>query len=404
MKSVLATPGLPLFMTGQTVSMLGDTAMWLAADIWVKQLTNSNGAAGLVYFAFVAGTMFAPLSGVLADRVRRHRLLLWTNGVMCAVVPTLLFVHDAGQVWVVYLVMLAYGVSTSLTEAAQSALLTVMLAEDLLADANALLQTSRQILRLVAPLVGAAAFTALGGATVALLDASTFAITVVTLLFLKVDEPQPAPSKVHWARDLVIGSRHLMRTARMRQVMVAVSMAMVVFGFFNTAQFAVVGEGLHRPVTFLGVLSSAQGIGAVLAALTAGWACRRIGEGRAVGIALLIMAVGAVLLMAPTAWLVFPGIVMAGFSLPWAIVGVVTLLQRTTPKDMLGRVYGSFDLFTSTPLAVSIAAGSALIAPLGYRLLLAVMAAGVAVPALYLMTRPEQKERAEQRERAEVRP
>jgi hypothetical protein len=43
--------------------------------------------------------------------------------------------------------------------------------------------------------------------------------------------------------------------------------------------------------------------------------------------------------------------VMVGFSLPWAIVGIVTLIQRTTPKNMPGRVFGSFDLFTNAPLA-----------------------------------------------------
>ena len=45
-----------------------------------------------------------------------------------------------------------------------------MLPADELADANGILQTAREGLRLVAPLAGAALFAAAGGAAVALLD------------------------------------------------------------------------------------------------------------------------------------------------------------------------------------------------------------------------------------------
>jgi hypothetical protein len=31
--------------------VFGDTAMWLAAGIWVKALTGSSAAAGLTFFA-----------------------------------------------------------------------------------------------------------------------------------------------------------------------------------------------------------------------------------------------------------------------------------------------------------------------------------------------------------------
>jgi MFS family permease len=377
-------------MTGQTLSIFGDTAMWLVADVWVKQLTRSNAAAGLVYFAFMGGTLLGPVSGVLADRLRRRPLLIWTNVTMGLVVLTLLTVRSESEVWVVYPVMVCYGAAYSLLDAAQSALLPVLLPDDLLADANGMLQTIRQVLRLTAPLLGAAAFVAFGGAPVAMLDAATFAITAVTLIFLKVEEPRPDPSEHHWARDLVTGSRYILRTVRIRQLMVSVGAAMVVFGFYNTVQFAVVAQGLHRTPPFLGALSSAQGVGAVLAALTAGRACRKIGEGPVAGIALLILAVGSLLLTGPSVWLVFPGVMLVGFSLPWAIVGIVTVLQRTTPKEMLGRVYGSFDLFTNAPLVASIAVGAGLIGITGYRPLLVAMACCVAAAAAYLLTRAEQ--------------
>lgn len=75
---------------------------------------------------FTAPSLLAPLSGLLADRVRRRPLLVVTNIATGSAVLLLFFVHDSGQVWLVHLVMALYGLPYSVPGSAQSALLTVM--------------------------------------------------------------------------------------------------------------------------------------------------------------------------------------------------------------------------------------------------------------------------------------
>src|SRR6202034_4598462 len=120
--------------------------------IWVKTLTGSNAQAGLVFFFFTAPSLLAPVSGLLADRVRRRPLLIVTNLVTGSAVLLLFCVHSAGQVWLIYVLMALYGLSYSVLGSAQSALLTVMVPADLLADANGALRTVQESLRLVGPL------------------------------------------------------------------------------------------------------------------------------------------------------------------------------------------------------------------------------------------------------------
>ena len=43
-----------LLVVGQTLSVFGDRAMFLALGVWVKELTGSSAAAGLVFFAYAA--------------------------------------------------------------------------------------------------------------------------------------------------------------------------------------------------------------------------------------------------------------------------------------------------------------------------------------------------------------
>ena len=51
MRKVLAIRDARIFLFGWTLSQFGDWAMFYALAIWAKDLTHSNSAAGLVFFA-----------------------------------------------------------------------------------------------------------------------------------------------------------------------------------------------------------------------------------------------------------------------------------------------------------------------------------------------------------------
>src|SRR5579884_1009476 len=111
MRQLLSIPNARLYLGGQIVSLFGDTSMWLAMGIWVKTLTGSTSAAGLVFFAFGAPQLLSPLTGVVVDRLRRRPLLIATNLAIGLAVLLLLLVHGSQQVWIIYVVMVLYGFS-----------------------------------------------------------------------------------------------------------------------------------------------------------------------------------------------------------------------------------------------------------------------------------------------------
>ncbi|MGH3319375.1 MAG: MFS transporter [Streptosporangiaceae bacterium] len=389
MRRVLAVRGMRRYLFGQAVSTVGDSALWLAAGIWVKALTGSNAAAGTTFFAFIAGTILAPAAGMIVDRLPRKPLIIVTSLVTATLVCVLLAVHGPGDVWLVYPVMFGYGFAYSLLTSAESALLTTILPGELLGDANGALQTLRQGLRLVSPLVGAGLFAALGGHVLVLLDAGTFAVAAVATALVPVSEERPEPSGQRWLAEIAGGVRHVVRTVPLRRVTAAVSGALLVIGFIESAEFAVVDQGLHRPPAFLGVLVSVQGVGAIAAGATSGAMVRRAGETGTVMVSLLCFAAGGVLLAFPTLATAVAGNVAIGICLPWVNVGMITLIQRRTPPQLQGRVFSACDMLASTPQAVSIACGAALIAVVDYRMLLYAMAAVTALAAGFLALRRE---------------
>ncbi|HEY2790669.1 MAG TPA: MFS transporter [Gaiellales bacterium] len=375
-----------LLLAGQTLSVFGDRAMFLALGVWVKTLTGSSAAAGLVFFAYTAPGLVSPLFGVVVDRARARPLMIGLNLAGAAVLIPLIGVHGRGQLWLIYLVALLYGAIGWLFYSAQSAYLTRLLPPELLGDANAALQTTGEGMRLFAPLVGAALFAAFGGPTVAALDAATFVVAAATLWLVHHRERRPAPSEHHLRAQVAAGARHIARSEGLRRIVAATAACLLVVGFSETLIFSVIQHGLHRPPTFFGVLSTAQGGGAIAGGLVAGTALRRHGDGRVMGIGMLLFAVGEAGLLVPHTAVVLAGFAVAGTGIALAVVGYFTAVQLRTPADLQGRVNAAADMLVGVPQTVSIALGAALVGIVDYRLLIAVMSVVTAGCGVYLLT------------------
>jgi MFS family permease len=405
LRRLLAHRDARLYISGQALSTVGDNALWLAMGIWVKILTGSNSAAGLVFFAFICGVLLAPVTGLVADRLRRRPLLVVANLATGPLVCALLLVQDRRQVWLIYLVMFGYGAANSLITSAQTALLPVLLPADLLGEANAVLQMAGLGLRVISPLLGAGLLALTGPQPVIVLDAGTFLVAAGTVAALRVREPAPTRAAGHWRAEVTAGISHVARTPVLRRLLVTGVIAVLVFGFFETVPFAVTGQGLHRSPPFLGVLEALMGVGALAGGARgaprqgrgrapadgplAAPVMRRVSERTLVVLALLGCAVSCLLLM--PAWLpcVLAAMVLLGASVLWVNVGIITLIQRRTPAHLLGRVDAALTVATTVPQAASIALGAALIAVVDYRVLLAAMAVVIGISAGYLMGQPD---------------
>ena len=377
-----------LLLAGQTLSAFGDWAMLIVLAVWMKSLTGSSALAGLTFFVFAAGSLAAPLGGLLADRVRRRPLMIASDCVLGAFVLLLLLVHHRGDAWLIYAVALVYGILGTVFFPARAALLKIMLPEELLAEANGALTSTREGLRIVAPLAGAGLYTVLGGGAVAVLDSATFAASAFFLSRMRVPEEKPAPPESHFGREVTAGLRHVWRTMPLRQIVLGLAVALLVVGFSETLIFSVIAA-LGKQPSFFGVFATIQGTGSIAGGLTGAAVLGRIGEGRLVGLGLGLFAVADLCLIAPSLGVVLIAGPVAGVGLAWVIVGFSTALQTHTPLAIQGRVSAAADLTLSLAQTISIATGALLSTLADFRILFAGMAAVVVACAGYLLTRRE---------------
>jgi MFS family permease len=388
MRTLLSYRDARLLLAGQTLSAFGDWAMLIVLAVWMKSLTGSSALAGLVFFVFAAGSLLAPLGGLLADRVRRRPLMIVSDCVLGAFVLVLLLVHDRSDAWLIYAVALAYGALGTVFFPARAALLKVMLPEELLADANGALTATREGLRIIAPLVGAGLYTVLGGSAVAVLDSATFAASAFFLARMRVVEEKPAPPEHHFIREVTAGLRHVWETLPLRRIVGGVAVALLVVGFAETLIFYVIAA-LGKQPSFFGVFATIQGVGSIAGGVTAAAVLRRVGDVRLVGLGLALFAIADLCLIVPSLGIVLVAGPIAGIGVSWAIVGFSTALQMRTPLVIQGRVSAAADLTLSVAQAASIGTGALLSTLVDYRILFGLMAAVVLSCAGYLLTRRE---------------
>jgi MFS family permease len=400
MRRLFAVRDARIFLAGWSLSSFGDSAMFLVLGIWAKDLTGSNAAAGLVFFVLALPSFLAPIAGLWVDRLRRRPLLVGAYSVEALAVLSLVFVHDRGDLWVLYVVAAVYGACGTVAASARSALMTVVLPRELLGEANAIFQTVREGLRLISPLFGAGLYAAFGGAAVAVLDAGTFLAVIVAVLMMRTVEPRFERVEHHLLNEILAGARHIVHTGPLRQIIGAAAVALLVIGFAETLIFAVVDEGLHRPTSFLGVLEVAQGAGAIGGGLIAARALRRLGDVWLCGIGLLAFAIGDAAFASSNLALVFVGFFIAGIGVAWVIVGFGTAVQLRTPGRLQGRVASAAETLIAGPQTLSIALGAVLVSVVDYRLLVAIMSTTVALCAGYLLTRGPQPVAIEEPEAA----
>lgn len=396
MIALLRRPDFRRLFIGVFATMFGESSLLLVLAIWVKDLTGSSSLAGATLFAVVAPALAAPLLGWVVDRFRRRPFLIGVITSTMVVLLPLLLVRDRGDVWIIYAVGFCYGATMLLSSAALSGLIKEMLPEELLADANGVLQTVRQGLRLVAPLGGAALLTLVGGRAVVGFDLGCLAIGGLALLSLKVAENRPAPPELRWLAEVGAGLRHLFRPPALRRVTAGFAIAVTAIGLAETLVFAYVDQGLHRSPAFVSVIVCVQGVGGLTGGLLAARVIRRLGEVGTAALGVLLFAIGFGGFAYPNLVLGFASAVVFGLAIPIAVVALNTLLQRTTPGPLVGRVAAAAEAVIGTPQTLSIMLGAVLVTVYDYRALFVAMAVVMAGAAGYLwlgraMTRPSDR-------------
>ncbi len=339
-----------LFWTGNFLSNIGTWMQNLAVGWLLLVLTNSRFLLGLNGFLSLAPAMvFSLPGGVIADRLNRRKLMLWSQSAMMvlAFILAALTSFRIVTVWEILAIGFFTGVATALNNPAYQALVPDLVPQEELLNAIALNSAQFNMSRAVGPTLAGVVLGTLGMAACFYLNGVSFLALIVALLIIVVPaRASDIASSSVW-RGMAEGLQYV-RSQRLVLVLLSLPVVLSLFGFpILILMPAFARDQLKLGAAGLGYLMAGGGLGAVIAALAlATQSTIKSSHTYAVASA-IVFSVAMVIFsrthtfLAAFLWLL---VVFAGFVVAYALTN--TMLQIISPPEFRGRVMGFYNAAT----------------------------------------------------------
>ncbi|MCB0911246.1 MAG: MFS transporter [Propionibacteriaceae bacterium] len=339
---------------GQAVSHLGDQFHLVALPWLVLALTGDPLQLGLVLaLAGLPRAVLMLVGGAVADRISPRLLMLGADLIRLAITALIVvaIATDRVQVWMVYALALAFGTISGFFLPAAEATLPRVLRDEELAGGNSLMMIADQVAQFLGP--------ALAGTVIALLahgavgqdgtmtgigvafgvDALTFAVGAFTLWRMR---PLAGfGSEHHPLHDVAEGLRFVWRHGTIRILVVIIALAnFLLTGPLLVGLPVLAANRLGEGAAAFGMILSGYALGNLVGMGIAGSTrpSTRLLGWVGVGIFPLLGIVYSTLALAASTWVSVLAMVVGGVANGYLAITVITMLQRMSPRHLVGRV------------------------------------------------------------------
>lgn len=335
---------------GSVVSLAGDWFTLIALYSLLNQYSGKGETIGaMLFIRFLPAAILGPVAGVVADRLPRRLVLMTCDLLRALVVLGFLLVHDAGDVWIVYLLTFFQMTAAAFFDPAEQAAIASTVAPEEIVTANTLQGITWSAMLGFGAIAGGATTALVGRDAAFVVNALTY---VASALFIRgaavpfVPKPRKATLRAAIGLDdLLEGLARVRADANVRRTIwvktawaIPGGGALLLYATLGEKVFAVAGKG----EVGIGVLLGMRGVGAFFGPLVA----RRLGGDTP---AFLERAIGLSFLVTAVFWLAFafsPSLPLAALMLACAHTGISTqwvfsssLLTLQVEDGMRGRIF-----------------------------------------------------------------
>lgn len=370
LRAALRQRDLKLLLGAGLTSTTGDWTLRIGLAYRVYVITGSTLASALMLLAsFIPQMALGSVAGVFVDRWDRKRTMIISNLLLAGGLLPLLVVRDAGQVWIVYVVLALEGCVQQFVTPAEQALLPHLVEDQHLVTANALNAQTQSLARLLGGALGGVAAASGGIVALTVIDLASFLLAagLIARIHRGLREiVEATPSHGRFAEILsqwTDGVRVAWREPVLRTILIFLLVTSVGEGVMGTLFAPFVRTTLHGSGEAYGLIVAMQAAGGIVGGLAAAWIGNRIPASRLLGWgAVAFGAIDLVMFLYPLVWVaIWPAVVcMIIVGLPGALVmaGAMTLMQRNSTDSHRGRLFGALSAVEGVAVvAGTVAAG-----------------------------------------------
>ena len=340
-----------LSLTSSFVSSTGTWMQTVALGVYLTQTTHNAVWLGLLTVsAWTPSIIGSPLGGVVADRWNRQRYIQANNLIMALTASVLAVAalgHHLSPRLACYLAVVE-GLCSSTSWAAQNSLLPDLVDREEVLAAVSLGSAQYNLGRIIGPVFAGVAL-ALGSPGLCFaMNAASFIVVVVMFAFVRT-APRVAPTtRVRFFAETAAGARKAWAVKGCRYPILSVAAVGLTVSPFITLVPAMAIDVLHSGKVGTSWLVTAQGVGAVLGAVTLPVLARRTSRIVVLRLSLAGAVVAAALYgLAPNLALAVVALIALGGAYVGALTGLVTSVQLHAPVLERSRILALYTLSLS---------------------------------------------------------
>jgi MFS family permease len=357
-----------LFFSGQLISLVG-TWMQTVAQSWlVYEKTRSSFQLGAVGFASqIPVFLMAPIGGMVADRVNRHRVVIATqvaSMILAFILAALTLTHTV-QVWHIYVLASLLGVVNAFDIPGRQSFLVDMVGREDLMNAIALNSSMFNGARVIGPAIAGILLIKIGEGGCFLLNGISYIAVIIGLLMMRVDGGARSKSDSP-LEDIIEGFRWVSNTGPIRALLLLLGLVSLVGMPYTVLMPIFADHVLHSGAKGLGILMGFTGIGALLGALTLAVRTGVKGLGKLISICCAGFGVSLIVFaFSKFFWLSANLLIPVGFFIMLQMACSNTLIQAMVPDALRGRTMAVYSMMFMGLAPVGALLGGALSDRLG---------------------------------------
>ncbi|WP_426449289.1 MFS transporter [Paenibacillus sp. S-38] len=344
-----------LLWMAQMTANIGNQCYSFALFWYLLKTTKSGTVLSLLAIPeMVAGLLFYLIGGVLADRYSPRCLMVGSDMARILVAISVGIMAAMGVEQLLYFLAAQFllGVFSSLFQPARTVALKTVVPLEQLGRANAILDTTMRIIRILAPMAIGLFASSLPLSTLFFVNAGSYLLSACFLYAIrgslqnKLGTATIKMTPVQYLRDIVEGLGEMKRSRCLFLILLFSNLGFLVWQVCWNVGFPFLADGMgHGEVSTLAVLIGSYGIGNLLGSLymaralytrhlfviLVGWA---------------LQSVGCLLLTLGTSqhWIAYLAAVVAGVGGPLIGIPTVTAIQMNTTDGTTGKVYAIYML------------------------------------------------------------
>jgi predicted MFS family arabinose efflux permease len=359
----------------QTISLSGDFVAAFAVQVAVvfRMHGSAGDASGVLLVSLLPAIVLGPLAGVFADRWNPLRTMIVSDVARGALILMLPLVTER---WQLYAVCFLVSCFSSFFAPAQCITIPLLVKREHLMGANARMQQTMQLARIVSPAAAGAITAALGESACYYADSLSFFASAALLAGIVCPNacpnvcPKPAAIEPRPPRAIVTelgqGLRFLFTNPKFSIVTLSLAAGTFAAGCFGALASIYVRDVLRAQPSLLAMIASVIALGTLAGSFLVSRLARSCEPKVLIGAGMLVVGASILLLAVfPSRGAALAGAAGIGAGIAVVMVAVSAMLQGETPQAMRGRVSSGSASVTSMAQISAITISGCLAARVG---------------------------------------